>query len=272
QTPFVITIHDASLFIYSHCHPRTRLLSIRLALPFVARRAAAVITVSEHARQDLIRILGLPPEKVHVVYAAAPEHFAPVCDAHDLASVRRKYGLPAQFLLYVGTLEPRKNLRRLVRAMRQIRQYGLPHKLVLVGATGWQIEELYREIEAQEMKDDVLFTGYVPDEDLPALFSLATLFVFPSLYEGFGLPPIEAMACGAPVLSSNRSSLPEVCGDAAYLVNPEDEEELVDALVALLSDGARRAEMTARGLKRAGTFSWRRAARETASIYRSVVQ
>ena len=272
QAPFVITIHDASLFIYSHCHPRTRLLSSRLALPLVARRAAAVITVSQHARRDLIRILDLPPEKVCVVYEAAPEHFRPVCDPRELERVRRKYRLPDHFLLYVGTLEPRKNLRRLVRAARQVRRYGFPHKLVLVGASGWQVDELHREVEACGMKDDVLFTGYVPDDDLPALFSLATLFVFPSLYEGFGLPPIEAMACGTPVLSSNRSALPEICGDAAHLIDPEDEEELVESLIALLSDGERRAEMTARGLRQAATFSWQRAAQETASIYQSVMQ
>ena len=272
KAPFVITIHDASLFLYSHCHPRARLISIRLALPIVARRAAAVITVSRHARSDLIRILDLPPEKVHVVYEAAPAHFRPVCDVNDLERLRKKHRLPQQFLLYVGTIEPRKNLRRLVRAVRRLRRYGFPHKLVMVGAAGWQIDALYREIEEQEMVDDVLFTGYVPDEDLPGLFSLATLFVFPSLYEGFGLPPVEAMACGAPVLSSNRSALPEICGDAAHLVDPEDEDALVDSLVALLSDGERRAEMTERGLQRAHSFSWERAAQETASVYESLVQ
>lgn len=271
QRPFIVTIHDASLFLYRRYHPLARILSIRLALPTIARQAAAVITVSHHARADLIRILNLPPQKVHVVYEAAPAHFQPVVEQAHLDALRRKYHLPQQFLLYVGTLEPRKNLRRLVQALHEIRRQGFPHRLVLVGASGWDIDDFRKEIARLEMEEAVIFTGYVPTEDLPGLFSLATLFVFPSLYEGFGLPPLEAMACGTPVLSSNRSSLPEICADAACLVDPEDVDDLAHGLATLLSEPERRRELSSRGLERARDFSWRRAAEQTAAIYQRVL-
>lgn len=270
--PFVLTIHDASLFLYSHYHPRMRLLSIRLTLPLLARRAAAVICVSHHARAELVRILKLDPEKVYVVYEAAPAGYRPVADPHELERLRRKYRLPERFLLHVGTLEPRKNLPRLVRALHQIRQRGCDISLVLVGAQGWHLNGLGQEIEHLGLQDAVRFTGYVPGEDLPGLYSLATLFVFPSLYEGFGLPPIEAMACGAPVLSSDRGSLPEICDGAAYMVDPEDEQALADGLLALLGDAEWRAELSRRGQARARAFSWEKAARETALVYRRVLR
>jgi glycosyltransferase involved in cell wall biosynthesis len=272
ERPFVVTIHDASLFLYSQFHPRTRILSIRLMLPFVARRAAAVITVSQHARRELIRILGLAPEKVHVVYEAAGGEFRPVTGEQQLEALRRKYNLPEHFLLYVGTLEPRKNLIRMVHSLREVRRRGHPHHLVLVGANGWYQTLLRREVARLELDDVVHFMGYLPTADLPGLFSLATLFVFPSLYEGFGLPPLEAMASGAPVLSSNRSSLPEILGDAAHLVDPENEDDLTEGLAILLADSERRRWLAERGLARARAFSWRQAARETAAIYRKVLQ
>lgn len=269
--PFVLTIHDASLFLFRDYHPRTRLLSIRLTLPLLARRAAAIICVSHHARNELSRILHLDPAKVHVVYEAAPEEFRPVTDPQCLEALRRKYRLPEQFLLHVGTLEPRKNLKRLVQALHRIRRRGRDIKLVLVGTRGWHLDGFDAEIERLCLEDVVIFTGYVPTEDLPGLFSLATLFVFPSLYEGFGLPPIEAMASGAPVLTSDRGSLPEICGDAARLVDPEDEQALADGIFDLLSDPEARAELSRRGLARAQAFSWKRAARETAAVYRHVL-
>ena len=271
RSPFVLTIHDASLFLYSEYHPPTRLLSIRLALPLLARRAEAIITVSNSARNDIVRTLNLPPEKVHVIYEAASARFRPVTDTAHLDALRRKYNLPEQFLLYVGTLEPRKNLCRLVRALRQIFQNGFRFPLILVGAGGWKLTDLRAEIERQGLKDAVRFTGYVPTEDLPGLFSLATLFVFPSLYEGFGLPPLEAMACGAPVLTSNCTSLAEICDGGAYLVNPRNEEELAAALIELLADEEMRRALGRRGRDRAQQFSWSKAARQTAAVYRHVL-
>lgn len=270
--PYVLTIHDASLFVYGEYHPWARHLTMRLTLPIVARRAAAIITVSQHSRDDLIRVLNLDPAKIHVVYEAAADAFRPVEDPHQLAALRRKYALPDQFLLYVGTLEPRKNLLRLLRAVARLRDEGLPHQLVLAGGMGWMMESFEQEVNALGLQEAVHYLGYIPSEDLPGLFSLATVFTFPSLYEGFGLPPLEAMACGAPVLTSKSSSLAEVCGDAAYLVDPHSVEAIAAGLAELLRDAELRECLRAKGLQRAATFSWRRAACETGEIYRQVVQ
>ena len=271
KRPFVLTIHDASLFLHSQYHPPARLLSIRFALPWLARRAAAIITVSRSARDDLLRTLNIPAEKVHVIYEAAASRFQPVTDAACLKALRRKYDLPPDFLLYVGTLEPRKNLHRLVRSLKEIRRNGFRHPLVLVGADGWKMEELHAEIERLELKDAIRFTGYVPTKDLPGLFSLATLFVFPSLYEGFGLPPLEAMACGTPVLTSNCTSLAEICGGGAYLVDPRDEQALAAGMMELLTDEEMRRDLGERGRLHARQFSWTNAARKTAAVYKQVL-
>ncbi len=269
--PFVLTIHDASLFLYSQYHPRTRLLAMRSLLPALARRAAAIITVSQQAKQELARVLRIPPAKIFVVHEAAPENFRPVVDPQRQAALRQKYNLPPRFLLHVGTLEPRKNLDRLVRALAQVRRQGYPHPLVLAGPTGWHMQDFMSRVAACGMADRVRYLGYVPSADLPALFSCAELFVFPSLYEGFGLPLVEAMACGTPVLTSNLPTIAEVCGDAAWLVDPYDEDMLAAAMSDLLADAGRRRELRQRGLSRAADFSWRRAARETAVVYRRVL-
>lgn len=270
--PFVLTIHDASLFVYGHYHPRARHLTIRLMLPLVARRASAIITVSQHSCSELTRVLRLPPEKLYVVYEAPAPRFRPISDEACLTSLRQKYKLPDDFILFVGTLEPRKNLTRLVRALARARDHGLSHHLVLAGPSGWMTGEFYKEVESLGLKDVVHHLGYVPVEDLPALFSMATLFAFPSLYEGFGLPPLEAMACGTPVLTSNRSSMAEICGDAAYLVEPESEESIAEGLCTLLADADLRQMLRRRGLAHAAQFSWQRAARETSEVYRRVVR
>jgi glycosyltransferase involved in cell wall biosynthesis len=272
RKPYVLSIYDATLFLYSRYHPRTRLLAIRLMLPLAVRRASAIITISHSARQDLQKILKIPNEKLHVVYGAAPTHFEPVTNPERLDQIRRKYQLPDQFLLYVGTLEPRKNLSRLVRAFGRLKKQGQPHKLVLAGPWGWSMNGFQQQIEQLELGDAVQMLGYIPDEDLPGLYSLATVFVFPSIYEGFGLPPLEAMACGTPVLSSKNSSLAEICGDAAYLIDPLDEENLVDGLRRVLEDKNLQKKLGENGRKRATEFSWERAARETTAVYDLVLK
>lgn len=270
--PYVLSIYDATLFLYSRYHPRTRLLAIRLMLPMVARRAAAVITISQSARNDLVQILKIPAEKIHVVYGAAPDNFGQVKDSDELARIRQKYELSEHFLLYVGTLEPRKNLDRLVRVFGRLKAAGQPHKLVLAGPWGWSMDGFYQQIEELGLKESVQMLGYIPAEDLPGLYSLATVFVFPSLYEGFGLPPLEAMACGTPVLSSRNSSLAEICGDAACLIDPLNEESLFEGLMRILGDENLRKEMGQFGRKRARQFSWERAARETTAVYDKVLK
>lgn len=270
-SPFVLSIHDATLFLHRRYHPLTRLLAIRLMLPLVARRAAAVITMSQSARTDLSRILRLPQDKVHVIYEAAPDHFSPLTDPVQREHLRQKYGLPEEFLLYVGTIEPRKNLPRLVNAFSRLQKQGFPHQLIIVGPWGWAMDDFEADIKRSTSNQHVRWLGYIPAEDLPGLYSLASLFVFPSLYEGFGLPPLEAMACGTPVLTSNNSSLVEVCQDAAVLVDPYDEDAIADGLHRLLSDADLRHEFSRRGLLRAKAFSWHRAARETAAVYEKIL-
>jgi len=270
--PSVITIHDASLFLHSRHHPRSRLLALRLLLPHVARRATAVITVSHHARQDLMRVLQLPAEKIHVIHEAAPDGFQPLVDPIQRRQLRARYNLPEQFVLFVGTMEPRKNLKRLIRAVAQQRQRGCDTRLVLVGPNGWLINgSLDEEIETLNLQDAVQNLGYVPQEDLPGIYSLATIFAFPSLYEGFGLPPLEAMACGTPVLTSRDSAMAEICGEAALLVDPQQEEAIADGLACLLADPEQREHLRQLGLARAQQYSWERTARETAVVYEKVL-
>lgn len=269
--PFILTIHDASLFLHRHFHPMARLLSIRLTLPYLAHRASAIITVSNHARDDLIRIMNLKPEKVFVTHEAASEQFRPVTDNETLEHLRHKYHLPESYILYVGTLESRKNLVRLVRAFSELHKKGFSHQLVVVGATGWKASNIFREIEDLSLEDKIIMPGYIPKPDLPGILSMSELFVFPSLFEGFGLPPLEAMSCGTPVIASNRSSMPEICGDAAHYIDPEDEQSIIAGMAEILGDKEYHQEMRRRGLERARQFSWRKTARETSEIYRWVL-
>lgn len=272
ERPSVITIHDASLFLHSQHHPPSRILALRLLLPHVARRATAVITVSEHAKQDLMRVLKLPADNIHVIHEAAPDGFAPLTNPVQRRQLQAKYQLPDHFVLFVGTIEPRKNLIRLIRAVGLLRKRGCKMQLVLVGPNGWLINgTLEKEIESLGLQDAVQNLGYVPQADLPGIYSLATVFAFPSLYEGFGLPPLEAMACGTPVLTSRNSAMAEICGEAAWLVDPHEDVAIADGLAHLLGDSDLREHLRQLGLARAQTYSWERTARETAVVYEKVL-
>jgi glycosyltransferase involved in cell wall biosynthesis len=239
----VVTIHDMSLKLYPQCHPIRRLLLNRPLMHVAMRQASAIVTVSNSTRRDLLRLHGVPADRVSVVHEAASPAFRPIHDRARLEQVRAKYGLPERFILYVGTIEPRKNLGRLMAAVAQARAAGMPHHLVCVGPYGWSSRDLGGLIERLALTPYVHFTGYVPFDDLPALYNLGELFVFPSLYEGFGLPVIEAMACGTPVVTANSSSLGEIAGDAAATVDPSSVEAI------------------------AQSFSWARTAREMLAVY-----
>jgi glycosyltransferase involved in cell wall biosynthesis len=269
--PFVLTIHDASLFLFRRFHPLSRLLAIRLILPTLARRASAIITVSETARQDLLRVLRIPPEKVDVVYEAPPDWFHRVEDAAVLDNLRRKYHLPESFILYVGTLEPRKNLARLVEALSLLHRQGHHLPLILVGPMGWHMEGFPQFVNDLRLNGSVRYLGYIPTGELPGLFTLATVFAFPSLYEGFGLPPVEAMACGTPVLTSQNTAMAEICAEAAELVDPHSVEDIAGGLRHLLSEPDRRFFLSQLGLQRAENFSWRIAAAKTIAVYHRVL-
>ncbi len=258
RTRTLLTVHDLSFLRYpDHFVPKlVRYLS--RVVPESVARADRVLADSEATRADLVELLGTPPEKVEVLYSGVDARFRPEGEPGEQERLRARYGLDRPYVLSVGTLQPRKNYVRLIRAFARLSMSGL--MLVIAGARGWLYEEVLEE--ATRHGDRVRILGFVEEEDLPALYRNAVLFVFPSFYEGFGLPVLEAMACGVPVVCSCASSLPEVAGDAALLVDPQDEEGLRGAMGRALEDDSLRREMTARGLARAAAFTWERAARQ----------
>ena len=269
--PTGVTIHDMSLTLYPRYHPPRRVLLNRPLVNMAARRADAIITVSESAKRDILDVFGLAPDRVHVVHEAAAPSFRRVQDQDVLDRVRARYGLAERFILYVGTIEPRKNLLKLCEGFARRRAKGdLPHQLVCAGPYGWLSRGLADHIARLGIAEPTRFTGYVPFEDLPALYTLAEMFVFPSLYEGFGLPVVEAMACGTPVITGRVAALSEVTGDAVEHVDDLEPDAIGDALARLSADEGRRQELSSRGLERARRFSWERAARETVEISRRV--
>ncbi|MBC7226910.1 MAG: glycosyltransferase family 4 protein [Thermoflexales bacterium] len=268
----VFTLHDLIFLFHPETHKPLNRWFLTLMMPRFLRAADAVIAVSECTKRDAVRAYGIPEEKITVIYEGVSLRFRPA-DPEAVRVVRAKYGLPEHFILYVGTIEPRKNLTALLEAYAalQARNTQYATRLVIVGKKGWLYEGFFRRLRELGLEEHVHFTGYVPDEDLPALYSAADLFVFPSLYEGFGLPVLEAMACGVPVVCSNTSSLPEVAGDAALLVDPADVRALAEAMERVLADEALRATLRTRGLERARQFTWEATARRTLEVYRRVV-
>src|SRR3954471_9764065 len=230
--PTVVTIHDMSLTMYPRYHPLRRVLLNRPLVDLAARRADAIITVSQSAKRDIMRIYGTDGRRIHVVHEAAAPSFRPVHDPATLDRIRRRYGLADRFVLYVGTIEPRKNLPKLIAGFAERHKTGdLPHQLVCAGPYGWLSRDIEEWIERLEIDDALRFTGYVPFADLPALYSLAEMFVFPSIYEGFGLPVVEAMACGAPVITGRTAALSEIGGGAIVEVDRLEPDPMGRAMV-----------------------------------------
>ncbi len=269
--PGVITVHDLAYDLFpADAPPRDRLVLGPL-MPLSIRRAAAIIAVSESTKRDIMRRFGVAEERVTVTHEATPSHIHPVTDPVALACVRQKYGLAQTYILAVGNLQPRKNVARLIQAYGLLRREGLVGCLAIVGKARWRESEVFRLVRELGLEKSVIFTGYVPDEDMSALYSGAAALAYPSLYEGFGLPVLEAMTCGTPVVTSNVSSLPEVAGDAALLVDPTSKPDLAAALRAVLTDGHLAADLRARGQARAASFSWAETARRTLAVYERVV-
>jgi len=268
----VLTVHDLSFIRVPECAAPTLRAYLGKVVPRSVRRAHLILADSQNTKDDLVNLLGLAPEKVEVLYPGVEEHFRPVDDPALLEGVRRRYGLPPRFVLSLGTLEPRKNFPRLIEAFwLLVRSSPLASSLglVIAGGKGWLYEDIFATVERLGLEEKALFTGFVAEGDLPALYSAADLFVYPSLYEGFGLPPLEAMACGTPVVASRSSSLPEVLGEAAILVDPTDTEALAAAMMQVLEDEPLREEMRQKGLRQARKFSWSGTARRLLELYRS---
>ncbi|MCL7454180.1 MAG: glycosyltransferase family 4 protein [Anaerolineae bacterium] len=266
----VATVHDLGYHYFPQAHTLSQNLYLRWSTRHNARSATRVLADSEATRRDLIRLYGIPEARIAVVYPGRDESLVPVHDPLLLDAVQARYGLRAPYILYLGTLHPRKNLVRLVQAFAHLQSrasetaYPLARlQLVLAGQKGWLYEEVFAEVKRLGLEGRVVLTGYVAGEDLPALLSGAEAFAFPSLYEGFGFPVLEAMACGVPVVCSGTSSLPEVAGDAALLVDPLDVEAIGSALFRLLTDDKLSRELVARGLEQVQRFSWRRCAQQT---------
>jgi glycosyltransferase involved in cell wall biosynthesis len=266
--PTVVTIHDMSLTLYPKYHPPRRVMLNRPFVDLAARRADAIITVSHSAKRDIVRHYGLADDRVHVVTEAAAPEFHRIRDVAALETVRQRYGLADRFVLYVGSIEPRKNLRLLLEAFAlRARRAEFPHKLVCVGPYGWLSRDIEDLIEKLGIEHLVQFTGYVPFADLPAIYNIAEMVAFPSIYEGFGLPVIEAMACGTPVITGRVAALLEVGGEAIEQIEHLHAELLGDAMVRLAQDRERRHHLSELGVVRASRYSWQRAARETLAVY-----
>lgn len=267
--PVVVTVMDLAFWRYPQVHPRGRRLYLGLFTRLSVRRARAVIAISDYTRREVETFLHVPAGRIRVIYPGVDADFQPL-SPEEIGEFRRRRGLPERYFLYVGNLEPRKNLLRLVQAYARLRPDDV--FLILAGARGWGYAELFREVETLGLTDRVLFPGFVPREELPLWYNGAEAFFYPSLYEGFGLPPLEAMACGTPVVVSTAASLPEVVGSAGLQVAAEDVEALAETMQRLLEEPGLRAELGRRGLAQARNFRWEKMARETADLYRQLLE
>lgn len=267
--PGVITVHDLAFLAHPETHGAGRRRYLTLLTALSARRAARIIAVSAFTGDELVRRLRVPRRKIAVVHNAADPAFRPL-PADAVARFRAERGLPERIVLFVGTLEPRKNLTGLLDAFARIAP-ATDATLVVGGGKGWLFDEIFARVERLGLAGRIRFVGYLPEDELPLWYNAAEVFAYPSRYEGFGLPPLEALACGTPVVTSSASSLPEVVGDAALLADPADPAALAAALSRALGDPDLRARLRERGPRRAADFSWSRTAAATRAVYDAVL-
>jgi glycosyltransferase involved in cell wall biosynthesis len=269
HTRSVFTLHDLTALRFPTTHTQLNRRFLQLMLPRFLQTSDVVIADSRCTKQDALQFYRLAADRVHIVHLGVNARFKPI-EAVSARSVREFYQLPERFILAVGTIEPRKNLIVLLEAYRELRQHHSEVQLVIAGKRGWHSEPFFERLRALGLAEQVTLLGFVPDEDLPALYGLAEVFAFPSIYEGFGLPVLEAMACGTPVVCSNSSSLPEVAGEAGIQIAPDEVREWAQALERLSRDVGLRASLRERGLKQAARFTWEHTARQTYAIYQEV--
>ncbi len=266
KIPTVLTVHDVRFIHMPETYHRARYLFLKVVVPLSFSRACRIITVSKNTKNDLIKHFKVPDEKIDIAYNPVHARFKQIANDSILSVARTKFRLPAKFILYVGHLEPRKNLTRLIQAYEiLLKEYD--YKLVIVGKPDWFYSSLFDRVRNKKLESNILFTGYVQDDDLPALYNLASVVAFPSLHEGFGLPVLEAMSCGTPVVTSNVSALPELAGDAAVLVNPYNVESIADGIMKILKDDDLRRKLISKGLNRVKQFNAKDAARMISKTY-----
>ncbi|HEU5090474.1 MAG TPA: glycosyltransferase family 1 protein [Roseiflexaceae bacterium] len=265
--PSVVTIHDLSPFLFPQTFRRVNRTYTRWAIKVAARNAAQLLAVSEFTRREMVRWLEVPPERVTVTYNGVGNRFRPQTP-EAIAALKQRHQLPDRFVLFVGTLEPRKNLPTLLEAYARIVR-DTDATLVIGGGKGWLYDEIFARAEQLNLGKRLHFAGFIDDDELPLWYAAASVFVLPSLYEGFGIPVLEAMACGTPVVTTTSSSLPEVAGNAALIVPPTDSEAMAGALLQLLTDAGLRDELRERGFIQARRFSWRSTAQQTIQVYQA---
>jgi glycosyltransferase involved in cell wall biosynthesis len=274
--PRILTIYDLIPILFSKFVTNTVQQRFIETLNSIDKNRDWFTAISEHSKQDFCEYTGIEKERVFVTYLAADKHFYPVSDVETIQTVTKKYNIPeTPYFLSLCTLEPRKNLQLLIRCFAQIIKSNpsLDINLVLVGVSGWKNNDIFQEAAKNSLvKSKIIFTGFIPDEDLSPIYSGAIAFVYPSLYEGFGLPPLEAMQCGTPVITSNTSSLPEVVGDAGITINPKREDDLCQALLDIINDSNLRNKLAQMGIERAKLFSWKKCAKQTIEVYKIAAQ
>jgi glycosyltransferase involved in cell wall biosynthesis len=268
----VVTLHDVTFFSLPEMHVPVKVHYFRFFIRAARHYANTLIFVSESARQDFVQRLGAPRGSTAVVHHGKSAAFRHDLDSETMESVRKKYGLPVEYLLFVGTIEPRKNLSRLVAAFKPLADEFSGLVLVIAGMKGWMYDQLFKDIRTLGLESRVVFPGFIPEEDKPYLIAAARVFVYPTLYEGFGLPALEALACGTPTVTSNISSLPEVVGTAALLVEPTDEAAISEAIRQLLSDEHLRMKLRQESVPQAAKFNWVTTAQRTVEAYLQALQ
>jgi glycosyltransferase involved in cell wall biosynthesis len=270
--PVIATIHDLSFEHLPETFNRRSRVQLRLTVRRTARRAARILTLSEFSRRDISETYKIDLDRIAVTPAAASPHFAPITSEAELEVVRQKYGIQRDYILSLSSIQPRKNLVRLIEAYSYLHEHKgseLP-QLVIAGKKGWLESEVFRVAKQSAAANHIVFTGYVSEAELPALYSGALCFVYPSYFEGFGLPVVEAMQCGAPVIVANRTSLPEVVGDAGILIDPFNHKDIAQAIDQLISNPAARHDLRQLGIERAKAFNWLDTARQTLQVYEQV--
>lgn len=271
----VITFHDMTFFIIPEKHTYVKRIFFRSVIPLSIKKAVRIIADSENTKLDIQKLFYISSAKIDVVYTSKDSMYRQLENKDTILHIKKKYGIKNEFILYVGILEPRKNVTRLVQAYsRLIEENRIKHQLVIAGKKGWAYQEIFNTVVKLDsnIKKKIVFAGYVPEEDLPYLYNAADLFVYPSLYEGFGIPPLEAMACGVPVITSNVSSLPEVVGDAGLLVDPYDVEAIGQAIHRILIDKELKIELKKKGLQKAREFSREKLAKKMLEVYKKALE